>query len=100
MYKIKALKLTNSRDKALGKIKYRKENIFFQTRFGIHTFGIKEPIDIFVLDNKLNVVKIKKELKPQRFFFWNIKYNNILEINSDIKENLKIGDTIHLIPTD
>ncbi len=33
-------------------------NMLFRTRFGIHTFFMKEPIDVLVLDQKMNIVKI------------------------------------------
>ena len=91
---IKAIKLLSLRDKSLGKLKY-SDDIFFKTRFGIHTFGMKKIIDVIVLDNKFKVVSIKK-IPPRRFYFWNIKYNNILETDEG-KYKISPGDKIDLL---
>ena len=95
MKKLKVKKLSNIQDKSLGKIKYKDENIFFNTRFGIHTFGIKEKIVVVILDNDFKI-KIIKEVLPNRLFFWNIKYKNVIELNKDSNTDFKIGDKIEL----
>lgn len=95
MKKLKVKKLSNIQDKSLGKIKYKDENIFFKTRFGIHTFGIKEKITVVILDNDFKVKTIK-EVLPNRLFFWNIKYKNVIELNRDNTIDLKIGDKIEI----
>lgn len=63
--------------------------ILFNTRFGIHTFFMKFPINIIILDKNNRVVKIKKDLNPNRLFFWNPKYSTIIEIKklNQIKVN-------------
>jgi uncharacterized membrane protein (UPF0127 family) len=95
-HKINVKKLSNIRDKSFGKIKYKDENIFFHTRFGIHTFGMKNSIIVIVLDKDFKIINIKK-VNPNRFYFWNIKYNNILEINGSHNYTISIGDKIELI---
>ncbi len=92
---IKAIKLISLKDKSLGKLKYHDENIFFKTRFGIHTFGMKKTIDVIVLDSKFKVISIRK-VPPNRFYFWNIKYNNILETEEN-KYKISERDIIKLI---
>ena len=32
--------------------------LILSTRFGIHTFGMKFPIDVIILDKKLNVISV------------------------------------------
>ena len=55
-------------------------SLILQTRFGIHTFGLKQEIDILILDKDSKVVKIKHNLKPNRLFFWNPKYDCVIEL--------------------
>lgn len=71
------------------------EPLFFQTRWGIHTFGVKKPIDVIILDDNHTVVAIKQNLKPNRIFFWNPKYQNVLELPINVY-NLEIGEKIEL----
>lgn len=72
--------------------------LLFKTRFGIHTFFMKVPIDVLILDNKGKVVAIKKSLKPNRIFFWNPKFCKIIELpeKTIFVTKIKIGDFIHL----
>ena len=79
----------------LGKSK--PEAIVFETRFGIHTFGLQFPIDLIILDNK-KTVKVAKTIKPSRIALWNIKYKTVIElpVNTLIKTGTKIGDIIAL----
>lgn len=54
--------------------------LLLNTRFGIHTFFLKFPIDVIILD-KNNVVKTyKKNLMPYRIFLWNPLYNKVIEL--------------------
>lgn len=53
--------------------------LFFQTRFGIHTFFVKEPLGIVVLDNSYRIKKVIKA-HPWRVYLWNPFYKNVLEI--------------------
>lgn len=70
--------------------------MFFKTRWGIHTLGMKYPLDIIVLNNNLKIVKIKKNLQPNRIFFWNPFYSLIIEIPSSQKTKIKINDILKL----
>lgn len=54
--------------------------IFFKTRFGIHTFGLRFPIDVLILDNNDMVVCLRKNLKTNRVFFWNPKFEKVIEL--------------------
>lgn len=78
--------------------KSQNTTLFFQTHFGIHTFFMKYPIDVVILNSKYEIVTLKENLAPNKFYFWNIKYQNVLELPSGtiIKLNLKIGDKIKL----
>ena len=54
--------------------------VYFKSRGGIHTFFMLSPIDVVILDESNRVVKIAKSLKPNRLFFWNPRYENVLEL--------------------
>ncbi len=54
--------------------------LYFQTRLGIHTFGVKVPLTVLICDNDLTVRLIKHKLLPNRVFFWDIRWNNVIEL--------------------
>lgn len=71
----------NGIEKVKGLIgKKNPEAILIQTRFGIHTFGLKFPIDIAVIDRTDAVQITKYSLKPNSIFLWRPKYDRILEL--------------------
>jgi uncharacterized membrane protein (UPF0127 family) len=91
----------NLKDKTLGLIpKSKNQGFFIKTRFGIHTFFMKFPIDILVLEKKGEVMKTKENLKPFRIFVWNPKYNHIVEVPSGRlkKSQTKVGDKVTFNP--
>lgn len=92
--KVKQLGLLKS---IQGKILNEDDSlILFKTRWGIHTFGLRKPIDVIILDNDFAVRKLKMNLKPLRLFFWNPQYNIVIELPSgEIKrKNIRLGETI------
>ena len=87
-------------DRFLGLLK--KSNTrgsIFRTRFGIHTFFMKESIDVIVLDNNFKVVKIAT-VGPNKSFFWNPRYSQVLELpRGSVKQTrTKVSDKLKLIP--
>lgn len=70
--------------------------IFFTTRWGIHTFGMKSPIDVLILDNNNRVVKSIKRLPPNYLFFWNPKYDGVIELppGAILKKKIFIGNQV------
>lgn len=96
---IKSRRANNLKDKIFGLIGENSlKPLFLQTRFGIHTFGVKFPIDVLILDKEFNVIKIKKNLDPDKLFFWNPLYDNVLElpVGTISKLNIGLGDKIHI----
>jgi uncharacterized protein len=86
--------------KGFGKItgllgKNEAETIVFKTRFGIHTFFLRFPIDLIVLDNE-GVVKTAKTVRPNKIVFWNIKFKIVIELPFGTlrKTKTKVGDVI------
>jgi len=70
--------------------KTKPQALMIKTRFGIHTFGLKFPIDILILNDKNKVILIKKNLKPNRIFLWNPIYKKVLELPPGTIEKKKI----------
>lgn len=64
--------------------------VFFQTRFGIHTFGMRYPIDIVIIDRYHTVKIVKKNLVPNRIFVWNPFFDYVLELPEGTVASKKI----------
>lgn len=73
-------------------------SLLFKTRFGLQTFGLKEPIDVLVLDSENKVVKIEENLRPNRLFFWDPRFDTVIELPlGTIKlSNTKVSDQLEL----
>lgn len=73
-------------------------SLLFKTRFGIHTFFLKEPIDVIVLNDKLQIIKVKSSLEPNQLFFWNPEYSTVIELVKDSirKFNIKPGQFLEI----
>lgn len=100
MKTIKAIHAQTFFEKSKGLLGVTKPySLFFQTRWGIHTFGMRFPIDIVILREDYTIASLKENLEPNRIFFWNPTYQYILELPSGTIENekLKRGDKIKLI---
>jgi len=98
MKKIEVIKIEGFK-KVTGLLgKKQPENLYFRTRFGIHTFGMKFPIDVVILDKKNAIVDLKCGLCPNRIFLWNPRYDKVLELPNGfiVSSKIKIGSTIEL----
>jgi len=73
-------------------------SLFFKTRWGIHTFGMRFPLDILILDERQCAVKLKESLKPNHVFFWNPRFNQVVELpeNTIHKRKIQVGEKIKL----
>lgn len=87
---VEVIDLKNLKEKTFGEIIFSKKALILNTRFGIHTFFVKNPLDIIILDNR-NRVKIIKNLKPNRIFVWNPKFSKVLELPNGSVDNLKLN---------
>lgn len=67
--------------RALGLINPKNSRfLILRTRFGIHTFFLKDAIDVLVLNKENQVVKIKKHLHPYCFFFYSPRFFLVVEL--------------------
>jgi hypothetical protein len=73
-------------------------NVYFETRWGIHTFGLKKEITVLILDKDGFVVKKIFEIKPNRIHFWNPKFFRIVEldISEPLQSDILVGDQVIL----
>lgn len=78
--------------------KNKPQALLLKTHFGIHTFGLKFPIDVLILDKKNIVVSLKKNLQPKRIFIWNPLYDCVLELPAGTidKKKIKINAVVNL----
>lgn len=93
------IKKSKGLSKTLGLMgKDKPEAIILNTSFGIHTFFLKFPIDVMILDKKNKVVSLKNGLKPNKIFFWNFKYNTVIELadKSITKSKTELGDILDI----
>ena len=98
MLKLKVKRLKTLKEKTVGLIGREKITpVIFETRFGIHTFGLKFPIDVLILDSQRKIVALKESLSPNRIFLWNPRYKIVLELPTGAikKYNIKKRTKIH-----
>jgi uncharacterized membrane protein (UPF0127 family) len=65
--------------------------MLFRTRFGIHTFFMKNSIDVLLLDDDFLVVKTIRSLSPFKIFVYNPKYSRVIEMPKGAIDKLRIG---------
>lgn len=80
----------------LGKDK--AEPIYFQTRWGIHTFGMKFPIDVLICDSQFQIQKIFMDVQPGKVIYWNPKWDNVFELAGGTiqLQGLLVGEKLNL----
>ncbi len=91
--------LKSFKEKSIGLIGAKKiYPVSFTTRWGIHTFGVKFPIDVLILDKDKKVVKMAQGLPPNRLFIWLPIYKNVVELPAGEieKKRIKIGDSVNI----
>ena len=84
-------------DQIFGLLKQSNpRSLLFRTRFGIHTFGLKDSIDVLVLDKTQKVVKLA-QVSPGSLFFWKPLYNLVIELPKGVlkKSKTKTGDILN-----
>ncbi len=78
-------------------------SLYFKTRWGIHTFGMKFSIDCVVCDDELVVKFIRKAIPANRLVFWSPRYKNVFEFPASAvgASGTEVGDMLRpSIPTE
>ncbi len=99
MVEIQIKKAKNLFEKVKGLIGKKEPMAFYlKTRFGIHTFGLRFPIDVVILDSRHKIVHLKENIKPNRIYLWNPSFYHVLELplHTIKKLELKKGVEIKL----
>ncbi len=97
MLKLKVKRLENPIEKAVGLIGRKKAYpVILETHFGIHTIGLRFPIDVLILDSQKRAAVLKESLSPNRIFLWNPRYRIVLELPEGTikKHNIQKGTKI------
>lgn len=68
-------------EKLVG-LMHRKEvrPLLMKTRFGIHTYGMRFPIDVIVFNREGVVTMVQEEVRPRSFIFWKPNAMYVLEL--------------------
>jgi uncharacterized membrane protein (UPF0127 family) len=92
----KVVKAQTLFERSIGLIgKTKITTLYLKTRWGIHTVGVKLPLTIIVCDSSFVVKAVKRNLLPNRLFFWNPKWLNVFELPAG-KYQVTIGDKLKL----
>lgn len=86
-------------DKNLGLLKKSNpRSLFFETRFGIHTFFMGKAIDVLVLDRNYVVKVVKESLMPNNIFFYSPRFPLVIElpVGTIGKSKTRVGDRLKL----
>jgi uncharacterized membrane protein (UPF0127 family) len=77
----------------------RREPVFFFSPFGVHTFFVKTPIDVVLVDKKLRIIRIYCGIKPFRILLWKYFWVYVLEAESGFasRHRLKRGSKVTII---
>ena len=96
---ISATYLSTIQEATIGLLHHTKpEPVYFQTRWGIHTFGMKFPIDVLILDDEFIIRSAYENIHPNRAAFWNPRFKHVIELPSGYiqKQKIKTRDRVLL----
>jgi uncharacterized membrane protein (UPF0127 family) len=88
------------KDRTFGLLDPSKpRTLILNTRFGIHTLGMKHAIDVLILDDNGRVVKLKRDMKPGAIFTWKPQYSRVIELppGTISKTNTAVGDHVEIV---
>lgn len=75
------------------------EGLLIKPCKGVHTIGMKFPIDVVFLDDSSNVIGFCKELRPNRMTSIRLRAASVLELPAGTVEAtaLKVGDVVDFV---
>ena len=97
---IQAQHLTRWRDKSVGLIGHAQPtSVLLRTHFGIHTFGLRFPIDVVILNKRNEVVKIFQSVPPGRICLWPPQYDIVIELPAGkiALQHIQVGSIINVV---
>lgn len=87
------------KDKLIGLMgkKYINYSLLIKNCKSIHTFFMKQSIDVLLLDKNNKILDIKRNIKPNKIIIFKTKKRtNILEMPNNSSLKYKINDLIKL----
>jgi len=96
---MKVIIADNFKDKLLGLMFKKNINygLLIKNCKSIHTFFMKENIDVLLLDQNNRILMINRNVIPNKILiFKNKKRTNILELPNNSSLNYKVNDVIDL----
>jgi len=96
---MKIVVANNFKDKLIGLMGKKNINysLLIKNCKSIHTFFMKESIDVLLLDKNNKILEIKRNITPNRILiFKSKKRTNILEMPNNSSLKYKINDIIKL----
>ncbi|HSW96989.1 MAG TPA: DUF192 domain-containing protein [Candidatus Saccharimonadales bacterium] len=100
MISLQVKKTQTNLEKIVGLIgKKQSYPLLIETRFGIHTFGVRFPIDVVILDKKFHVRDLYVSMKPNRIFLWNPLFPYVIELpkGTIATKKIKKGEKVKLM---
>lgn len=95
-FKINKANTFSKRLKGLMFKKNIKEGLFIPKCNNIHTFFMKDNIDVIMIDKNNKIVLIKKNLKKNKIIYKKEAYHTI-ELPKNSIENLNLNETLTII---
>ena len=74
--------------------------LFLNASLGVHTFGMKYPIDIVALDRERRILGIWEQVPPRKVRAVGLKTSSILELQAGVARQcgLLVGDRLRVKP--
>ncbi len=75
------------------------EGLWIRPSSGVHTFGMAFAIDVVGLDKSMKIVKLWKNLKPQRLTSLSWSMQSVIELPAGciVANGLEIGDKLSVV---
>jgi len=95
------IKVANTFSKKLIGLMFKKNidyGLLIPNCKSIHTFNMREPIDVLLLDSNYMVLMINKNVKPNKIvnFYTKEKHPYILELPKGASKKIKVLDIIDI----
>ena len=95
--KIALIEMNNFKKKLIG-LMFKKDKIkkayFFKNTNGIHTFFMKQNIDVLYLDKDYKIIKIDSNLKPNKIVLPSKNIKHTIEMPESTSTNFIVGEIL------
>jgi uncharacterized membrane protein (UPF0127 family) len=74
------------------------EGLWIRPSSGVHTVGMKFPIDVVGLDKSMRVIKLWNELRPQRLTSVSLSLHSVIELKAGTiaDTGIQLGDLMQI----